>query len=125
MDRYLRANLEKHWDAGSSFEHNLKKPDNPGPPDQGTDSYPKCNKIDGSVVQMYKMEEVNVRLCLSVRRPQFGLTLYVPTQVQANTTICNIVFYDQIYFMDAFIPIHKGGVESNTAFLESTVHFKW
>jgi hypothetical protein len=36
-DRYLRANLDKHWDAGSSFEHNLKKPDNPGPPDQGTD----------------------------------------------------------------------------------------
>ena len=61
---------------------------------------------------MYTMKEVSLRLCLSVHRPQFGLTLYVQTQVQANTTNCNIVFYDWVYFMDDFIPIHKGGAEA-------------
>lgn len=75
-----------------------------------------CEGYGGPPIRLWTLDEVSdfapcemnyCFLCLTPRPPcpcQYH-------QVAQNKSFCNTVFYDKVYHLDEFIPIHKGGPE--------------
>lgn len=97
-----------------TYARRLKKPQKPTEPPVGPEI---CSYDNGESVRLWTLEEVR-RTPIMYALPSSPLSHHircsnaiVTRQVASNTSYCNMVFYDKVYHLDEFIPIHKGGSE--------------